>query len=152
MVNRLLIASLPKPTWRNWQTRWTQNPVHASECGFDPLRRQSAISGFSGFAAQATAKKWQSAVSDEFRTMARSAPMNFVIQRIAHHMVGHCDCCDGYRALQCHDSELGFLCFRCFAHTMVADIELNHGGYTLCRPGVKSASAQIPRQQSAGLA
>src|SRR5271165_4020555 len=38
--NRLLIPSSEKPTWRNWQTRWTQNPVHASECGFDPLRRQ----------------------------------------------------------------------------------------------------------------
>src|SRR6202035_4961941 len=107
VVKSLLVCSSQKPTWRNWQTRWTQNPVHASECGFDPLRRQSAISGFSGFAAQATAKKWQSAVSDEFRTMARYAPMNFVIQRIAHHMVGHCDCCDGYRALQYHDSELG---------------------------------------------
>src|SRR5581483_8965302 len=27
------------PTWRNWQTRWTQNPVLARVCGFDPLRR-----------------------------------------------------------------------------------------------------------------
>ena len=24
------------PGWRNWQTRWTQNPVPARECGFDP--------------------------------------------------------------------------------------------------------------------
>jgi hypothetical protein len=35
----LQVFSSRKPTWRNWQTRWTQNPVHASECGFDPLRR-----------------------------------------------------------------------------------------------------------------
>jgi hypothetical protein len=27
--------------WRNWQTRWTQNPVTARSCGFDPLHRQS---------------------------------------------------------------------------------------------------------------
>jgi hypothetical protein len=34
--------SLPsKPTWRNWQTRRTQNPVPARECGFDPLRRHT---------------------------------------------------------------------------------------------------------------
>ena len=29
-----------KPAWRNWQTRWTQNPVAARSCGFEPLRRQ----------------------------------------------------------------------------------------------------------------
>jgi hypothetical protein len=68
--------------------------------------------------------------------MALSAPMNFVIQQIDHHTVGHCDCCDGYRSLEYHDSELGYLCFRRIDHMMVADIELNHGGYTLCRPGV----------------
>src|SRR5579864_7754765 len=27
------------PAWRNWQTRWTQNPVIARSCGFEPLRR-----------------------------------------------------------------------------------------------------------------
>ena len=27
------------PLWRNWQTRWTQNPVLAREYGFDPHRR-----------------------------------------------------------------------------------------------------------------
>ena len=27
------------PLWRNRQTRWTQNPVPARECGFDPHRR-----------------------------------------------------------------------------------------------------------------
>src|SRR6266496_2503412 len=32
--------SLKKPAWRNWQTRWTQNPVIARSCGFEPLRRQ----------------------------------------------------------------------------------------------------------------
>jgi hypothetical protein len=74
--------------------------------------------------------------------MARSAPMNSVIQQIDHHMVGHCDCCQGYRALAYYDSEVGYLCLRCRDHLMVADIELNHGGYTFCRPGGKPASAQ----------
>jgi hypothetical protein len=69
--------------------------------------------------------------------------MNPMIQQVDHHMVGHCDCCDGYRVLEYHDSELGYLCFRCIDHLMVADIELNHGGYTLCRPGVKSPSAGL---------
>ena len=27
------------PTWRNWQTRQTQNLVLVRVCGFDPLRR-----------------------------------------------------------------------------------------------------------------
>ena len=27
---------LERPAWRNWQTRWTQNPVLARVCGFDP--------------------------------------------------------------------------------------------------------------------
>jgi hypothetical protein len=31
------------PAWRNWQTRWTQNPVAARPCGFEPLRRQVAL-------------------------------------------------------------------------------------------------------------
>src|SRR5215475_8160337 len=31
------------PAWRNWQTRWTQNPVAARPCGFEPLRRQSIL-------------------------------------------------------------------------------------------------------------
>jgi hypothetical protein len=97
------------------------------------------------FASQATAKKWQAAVSGGFWTMAPSGPMNSVIQHIDHHMVGHCDCCDGYRALEYYDSELGCLCFRCIDHLMVADIELNHGGYTLCRPGVKYPSALAQR-------
>jgi hypothetical protein len=30
-----------QPAWRNWQTRWTQNPVAARSCGFEPLRRQN---------------------------------------------------------------------------------------------------------------
>ena len=60
--------------------------------------------------------------------------MKFVIQQIDHHMVGHCDCCDGYRALEYFDRKFGCLCFRCIDHLMVADIELNHGGYSLCRP------------------
>src|SRR5207302_4819593 len=32
-----------QPAWRNWQTRWTQNPVIARSCGFEPLRRQSLL-------------------------------------------------------------------------------------------------------------
>ena len=44
------------PGWRNWQTRWTQNPVPARECGFDPhsghhQQRTRSRSGF--FAARA---------------------------------------------------------------------------------------------------
>src|SRR5579859_4737075 len=31
------------PPWRNWQTRWTQNPVPAMVCGFDSLRRYQFI-------------------------------------------------------------------------------------------------------------
>ncbi len=27
------------PAWRNWQTRWTQNPVISRSCRFDPGRR-----------------------------------------------------------------------------------------------------------------
>src|SRR5436305_5637988 len=34
-------GSLRQPAWRNWQTRWTQNPVIARSCGFEPLRRQA---------------------------------------------------------------------------------------------------------------
>src|SRR6266403_1254588 len=34
-------AAPQTPAWRNWQTRWTQNPVIARSCGFDPLRRHS---------------------------------------------------------------------------------------------------------------
>jgi hypothetical protein len=35
-------SEFPAPAWRNWQTRWTQNPVIARSCGFEPLRRQSS--------------------------------------------------------------------------------------------------------------
>ena len=30
-----------EPAWRNWQTRWTQNPVSSRTCRFDPGRRYS---------------------------------------------------------------------------------------------------------------
>ena len=30
-----IIRGLPKPKWRNWQTRWIQNPVPSGECGFE---------------------------------------------------------------------------------------------------------------------
>src|SRR5262249_52486236 len=36
-----IVHSFKKPAWRNWQTRWTQNPVIARSCGFEPLRRQT---------------------------------------------------------------------------------------------------------------
>jgi hypothetical protein len=36
-----IVPFFQKPAWRNWQTRWTQNPVAARPCGFEPLRRQS---------------------------------------------------------------------------------------------------------------
>jgi len=60
--------------------------------------------------------------------------MYFVTRKIDGHLVGHCDCCSGYRSLMFYDPELGNLCFRCNEHLMVADIELNFGGYGLCRP------------------
>jgi hypothetical protein len=34
-----VLFSTLSPEWRNWQTRWTQNPVAARPCGFDPLLR-----------------------------------------------------------------------------------------------------------------
>jgi hypothetical protein len=39
------VSLFEKPAWRNWQTRWTQNPVLARVCGFEPLRRQSLYNG-----------------------------------------------------------------------------------------------------------
>ena len=38
---RILSLPFATPAWRNWQTRWTQNPVIARSCGFEPLRRQA---------------------------------------------------------------------------------------------------------------
>jgi hypothetical protein len=38
---RILSPPSEAPAWRNWQTRWTQNPVLATVCGFEPLRRHS---------------------------------------------------------------------------------------------------------------
>ena len=34
-----LYACSPRPGWRNWQTRGTQNPVSERACGFDPRSR-----------------------------------------------------------------------------------------------------------------
>ena len=31
------------PAWRNWQTRWTQNPVPSRACRFDPGRRYKEL-------------------------------------------------------------------------------------------------------------
>jgi hypothetical protein len=64
--------------------------------------------------------------------------MKAVIQTISYHLVGHCDCSDGYRSLKYQDEELGFLCLKCADHSTVADIELNSGGHGLCRPGQKA--------------
>src|SRR5438876_952652 len=36
----IVVSQFASPAWRNWQTRWTQNPVIARSCGFEPLRRQ----------------------------------------------------------------------------------------------------------------
>jgi hypothetical protein len=94
---------------------------------------------------QITAKKWQAAVSAQSGETACSAPMKSVIQQINHHMVGHCDCFGGYRTLGYFDNELGCLCLRCIDHLMVADIELNHGGYALCRPKIESSVTGIRR-------
>ena len=66
--------------------------------------------------------------------------MNVVIRKLSHHLVGHCDCCDGYRALKYQDQELGYLCLSCADHSAAADIELNFGGYDLCRPKNRSCS------------
>ena len=41
----LVGSGFQSPAWRNWQTRWTQNPVIARSCGFEPLRRQ-ILAGF----------------------------------------------------------------------------------------------------------
>ena len=35
----ILHMLLNKPEWWNWQTCWTQNPVVATPCGFDPRFR-----------------------------------------------------------------------------------------------------------------
>jgi hypothetical protein len=93
--------------------------------------------------SQASAKKWQAAVSGPLGIMAWSAPMKSVIRQIAHHLVGHCDCCGGYRTLEYFDNELGCLCLRCIDHLMVADIELNYGGYALYPPGNESPATEI---------
>ncbi|MBV9272660.1 MAG: hypothetical protein JO333_02105 [Verrucomicrobia bacterium] len=60
--------------------------------------------------------------------------MNTVIRSLDYHLMGHCDCCGGYRLLKYYDQELGFTCMSCGAHCVIADIELNFGGYDLCRP------------------
>lgn len=67
---------------------------------------------------------------------ARTNPVNSVIHKIGHHLLGHCACCNEYRLLAYQDAELGYLCNECAEHAMAADIELNFGGYDLCRPEV----------------
>ena len=34
-----------KPMWRNWQTRWIQNPVSAMTCGFESHHRHYTANG-----------------------------------------------------------------------------------------------------------
>ena len=41
-----VVSHFQSPAWRNWQTRWTQNPVAARPCGFEPLRRHFLEKGF----------------------------------------------------------------------------------------------------------
>jgi hypothetical protein len=60
--------------------------------------------------------------------------MSAVIHEIRRHVVGHCDCCDGYRCLHYLDRELGLLCWGCGSASMAADDELNSGRYDLQRP------------------
>src|SRR4029453_17491559 len=56
-------SGLQAPAWRNWQTRWTQNPVIARSCGFEPLRRQVLGStldvGRSAFDVQRYQNDWR---------------------------------------------------------------------------------------------
>ncbi len=66
--------------------------------------------------------------------------VNSVIYKIRHHILGQCVCCSSYRLLHYQDTELGNLCAECSQHTMSADIELNFGGYDLCRPEVSKKS------------
>jgi hypothetical protein len=70
----------------------------------------------------------------------RENPVNSVIHKISHHTLGQCACCGSYRLLQYQDTELGNLCADCSEHVVSADIELNFGGYTLCRPEVSKKS------------
>ena len=45
----VVASEFPAPAWRNWQTRWTQNPVIARSCGFEPLRRQWILNSMLDF-------------------------------------------------------------------------------------------------------
>jgi hypothetical protein len=60
--------------------------------------------------------------------------MNAVIHELDRHVVGHCNCCDGYRCLHYFDRELGLLCWGCGSASIEADNELNCGRYELKRP------------------
>jgi hypothetical protein len=60
--------------------------------------------------------------------------VNSVIHKINHHVLGHCACCSSRRLLEYQDAELGIICAECAEHVVSADIELNFGGYELCRP------------------
>jgi hypothetical protein len=75
-------------------------------------------------------------------TLAWQSTIGLIVRKVSHHLVGHCDCCGGYRRLGYYDAELGYLCFRCRDHALVADIELNVGGYELCRP--KPSDKDVP--------
>ena len=39
----IIQKQLNKPVWWNWQTCWTQNPVVAIPCGFDPRHRHQTV-------------------------------------------------------------------------------------------------------------
>ena len=66
--------------------------------------------------------------------LAWQSTIGLIVRKVRHHLVGHCDCCGGYRTLGYHDAELGYLCLTCRDHALAADIELNVGGYGLGRP------------------
>ena len=64
---------VPSPAWRNWQTRWTQNPVAARPCGFEPLRRQSPL-GVGRWALDVRCSKTLIKIGDTSRPSRQTTP------------------------------------------------------------------------------
>jgi hypothetical protein len=60
-------------------------------------------------------------------SLAWQSTIGLIVRKVRHHLVGHCDCGGDYR-------RLGYLCFSCRDHALVAEVELNVDGYELCRP------------------
>ena len=61
--------------WWNWQTCWTQNPVLATGCGFDPRHRHHVVADYVSFATTFLLKSHRltHAVTPPFRKKSRSA-------------------------------------------------------------------------------